>query len=100
MGPDPAPNTNTIKILDSDSLSMDSSNLKPNETHHEKLDNNLFIYLWNEDVCKVDKPEDLPHFSPSELIGRTFLYKIENEEKLRAEVARKLDDWISNNPKI
>ena len=37
------------------------------------------------------------HFSPSELIRRTFLYKIENGEKLRAEVARKLNDWDSQN---
>ena len=45
-------------------LSMDYLILKPNESHHEKLDNNLFVYLWNEDVCKVDKPEELPYFLP------------------------------------
>ena len=78
---------------------MDSQNLKSNESHHEKLDNNLFVYLWNKDVCKVDKPEDLLHFLPSELIGRTFLYEMENEEKLRAKVARKLNDWDADNHK-
>ena len=78
---------------------MDFQNLKSNESHHEKLDNNSFVYLWNENVCKVDKLEDLLHFSPSELIGCTFLYKMENKEKLRAEVARKLNDWDIDNHK-
>ena len=78
---------------------MDSLNLKSNESHHEKLDNNLFVYLWNEDVCKVDKLEDLPCFLPSKLIRRTFLYKMENGEKLRAKVARKLNNWDADNHK-
>ena len=73
--------------------------MKSNESHHEKLDNNLFIYSWNEEVCKVDKLEDLPYFSSSELIGCTFFYKIKNREKLRAEVARKLNDWDADNHK-
>ena len=41
----------------------------------------------------------MPCFSPSELIGHTFLYKIENEENLRTEVARKLNDWDADNHK-
>ena len=83
MGPELAPTTNTTKTLNSEHPSMDSQILKSNESHHEQLDNNSFIYLWNEDVCKVDKPEDLPRFSPSELIRRTFLYEMKNGEKLR-----------------
>ena len=60
---------------------------------------NTFVYSWNQDVCKIDKIEDLPQFSPSELIGRTILYKMDNGEKLRAEVVRKLDTWDSDNHK-
>ena len=33
------------------------------------------------------------------MIGRTFLYKIKNKEKLRAEVARKLNNWDTDNHK-
>ena len=69
------------------------------EPHHGETSPSTFIYSWNKDICKVDKPEDLPRFSPSELIGRTFLYEMENGEKLRAEVARKLNDWDSQNHK-
>ena len=41
----------------------------------------------------------LATFLPSELIGRTFLYEIENGEKLRTKVARKLNDWDADNHK-
>ena len=58
---------------------------------------NTFVYSWNQDVCKIDKVKDLPKFSPSKLIGRTFLYEMDNEEKLRAKVVRKLDTWDSEN---
>ena len=69
------------------------------EPHHDKTSPSTFIYSWNKDICKVDKPEDLLHFSPSELIGRAFLYEMENGEELRAEVARKLNDWDSQSHK-
>ena len=82
LGPDLAPNANGTKILDPDTNITSYKCFKPNETHHEDMDQNQFIYSWNEDICKVDKPEDLPCFSPSDLIGHTFLYKIENKENL------------------
>ena len=65
----------------------------------DNTDHNQYIYSWNKDVCKVDKLEDLLYFSPSELIGCTFFHEIENREKLRAEVARKLNDWDADNHK-
>ena len=58
---------------------------------------NTFVYSWNQDACKIDKVEDLPKFSPSELIGRTFLYKMDNGKKLKAKVIRKLDTWDADN---
>ena len=97
LGPDTAPIINTTENLPLE-LQFDDSreNFVP-EPHHGETSPSTFIYSWNKDICKVDKPEDLPRFSPSELIGRTFLYEMENEEKLRAEVARKLNDWDSQN---
>ena len=58
---------------------------------------NTFIYSWNQDACKIDKVKDLPKFSLSELIGRTFLYEMDNGEKLRAKIVRKLDTWDADN---
>ena len=99
LGPDLVSSSNSTKLLDPVTNITSHQILKPNKTHHEDIDQNQFIYSWNEDVYKIDKPEDLLCFSPSELIGCTFLCKIENEEKLRAEVARKLNDWDADNHK-
>ena len=100
LGPQLAPTNISTKILDLDPNISCHKILKPNETHHEDIDQNQFIYSWNKDICKVDKPEDLSCFSFSELIDHTFLYKIENREKLRAKVARKLNNWDADNHKI
>ena len=88
LGPQLALTNISIKILDPDPNISSHKILKANEAHHENIDQNQFIYSWNKDICKIDKLEDLPCFSPSELIGCTFLYEIENKKKLRAEVAR------------
>ena len=56
-----------------------------------------FVYSWNEDVGRIKKEEELPKFSPSELIGRTFLMDMENGERVKAQVMRKLNDWDAHN---
>ena len=76
--------------------SNDSRDKKVPEDNREPS-GNIFVYSWNQDACKIDKVEDLPKFSPSKLIGRTFLYEMNNREKFRVKVMKKLDTWDADN---
>jgi hypothetical protein len=50
----------------------------------------------------IDPPAlKLPHFSPDELLGLTFIQDMPDGRKLRASVARKIrDDDTANHQKI
>ena len=46
---------------------------------------------------QFDAPVRLPKFSPEELIGLTFLHEIDNGQKVRAEIVKKVLDQDSDN---
>ena len=69
-------------------------------TSNIELDNNnetQFVCSWNEDACRINKEEELSKFTPVELIGRSFLVCLEEGQRVKSQVIRKLNDWDSQN---
>ena len=69
-----------------------SSNTESNNANETQ-----FAYSQNEDVFRINKEEELSKFTPAELIGRSFLVDLEDGQRVKAQVIRKLNNWDSQN---
>ena len=60
LGPDTNPTPNITENLLPEVQFNDSRQDFVPEPQHGETSPSTFIYSWNKDICKVDKPEDFP----------------------------------------